>query len=155
MRKFPIGFCNWLWRRYLRADLSHVFDEDIFGLSVCLKRTVIEEIILNQPGEVDFLHSKDRFMTLLGRGVRRLVVTDDDTKVSYFRNTTMKNWARSNDSSNIVLHWMSQTYHHSYSTVICCRRTRSTPATWTMLPCWKFVQCFERSWSANWGNWHF
>lgn len=67
-------------KRYRRANL---FDEDIFGLNVCLKRTEIEEIILDRSGGFDLLYSKERFMTLLGRGVRHVVVTDDDTKVLY------------------------------------------------------------------------
>ena len=61
---------------------AKLFDDDIFGLNVCLKRTEIEEIILGRPGGKELLQSKTRFMTLLGRGVRHVVITDDD-KVLY------------------------------------------------------------------------
>lgn len=64
-------------KRYRRG--ADYFDEDILGLKVCLNRTEIEEIILARPGGKGLLHSKARFMTLLGSGVRHVVVTDDDT----------------------------------------------------------------------------
>lgn len=56
-----------------------VFDEVIFGLNICLERTDIEEIVMKRLGGKDFLHSKGRFMTLLGRGVRHVVISEDDS----------------------------------------------------------------------------
>jgi len=61
---------------------SNLCDDTILGLHVCLKRTEIEEIVLARPGGKDLLHSKERFLSLLGRGVRHVVITKDD-KVLY------------------------------------------------------------------------
>ena len=60
---------------------ANLFDEDIFGLTVCLERTQIEEIIMERRGGKDLLLSKERFMTLLGRGVRHVVITNDDREL--------------------------------------------------------------------------
>lgn len=57
----------------------NVFDEVIFGLNVCLERTQIEEIIMGRNGGKDLLQSKERLMTLLGRGVRHVVISEDDS----------------------------------------------------------------------------
>mmetsp|Transcript_15584 Transcript_15584/g.24183 ORF Transcript_15584/g.24183 Transcript_15584/m.24183 type:complete len:434 (-) Transcript_15584:71-1372(-) len=67
-------------RRYHSFGASNdVFDEVIFGLNVCLRRTQIEEIVMGRPGGKDLLQSKERFMTLLGRGIRHVVISEDDS----------------------------------------------------------------------------
>jgi len=58
---------------------ANLFDEVIFGLNVCLERTQIEEIIMGRLGGKDLLHSKARLMTLLGRGVRHVIISEDDS----------------------------------------------------------------------------
>ncbi len=68
-------------RRYhsFGASKNDVFDEVIFGLNVCFARTQIEEIVMGRPGGKDLLQSKERFMTLLGRGIRHVVISEDDS----------------------------------------------------------------------------
>ncbi len=69
-------------RRLSSAFASDLYDEDIFGLNVCLDRAEIERIIVSRPGGKELLYSKTWFMTLLGRADRNIVVTKDD-KILY------------------------------------------------------------------------
>ena len=83
---FPLGsvvdFENIDVIRKRHRKKANLFDEDICGLTVCLERTQIEEIIMERRGGKDLLLSKERFMTLLGRGVRHVVIANND-KVLY------------------------------------------------------------------------
>ena len=50
----------------------------LYGLDVCLRRDAIEEIIITErAGGRDMLHSVSRFLSLLGRGTRNVVVPDE------------------------------------------------------------------------------
>ena len=69
----------WMNRR-LRVK-NPLYDNNIFGLDVCLPRDEIEEIVKGRPGGKEMLLSDARFMTLLGRGLRRVIVTDDDEEL--------------------------------------------------------------------------
>jgi hypothetical protein len=50
----------------------------LYGLDVCLRRDAVEEIIIaDRAGGRDMLHSASRFLSLLGRGARHVVVPDE------------------------------------------------------------------------------
>jgi hypothetical protein len=86
-RSFPLGSvadfeCEGSSCRHDPARRGSFYSERLYGLDVCLKREAIEDIIVRErPGGRDLLHSESRFLVLLGRGTRRVVVTDDGVEL--------------------------------------------------------------------------
>jgi hypothetical protein len=57
---------------------SFYYSEKLYSLDVCLRREKIEEIIVKERlGGRDSLYSEARFLSLLGRGTRKIVVPDE------------------------------------------------------------------------------
>lgn len=65
-------------RKYGRTAM---YSDHIYGLDVCLTGDQIETIIKSRPGGRELLYSQERLMTLLGRGTRHVIVTDDDKEL--------------------------------------------------------------------------
>lgn len=61
---------------------SGAYTEQLYSLDVCLGRDHIEDIVKSRPGGHDILYSQTRFLSLLGRGTRHIVVPDEG-KVLY------------------------------------------------------------------------
>ncbi|KAL3810599.1 hypothetical protein ACHAXA_002463 [Cyclostephanos tholiformis] len=54
----------------------------LYGLDVCLRRDAIEDIVIRErAGGRDMLYSVARFLCLLGRGTRHVVVTDEGNEL--------------------------------------------------------------------------
>jgi hypothetical protein len=86
-RSFPLGSvadfeCEGSSCRHNPARHGSFYSERLYGLDVCLRREAIEDIIIRErPGGRDLLRSESRFLALLGRGTRRVVVTDDGAEL--------------------------------------------------------------------------
>ncbi|KAL7531092.1 hypothetical protein ACHAWF_003628 [Thalassiosira exigua] len=63
--------------KYVLEDAQYE-DDLIYGLDVCLSKTQVHAIIKGRTGGCNMLYSIERFMNLLGRGTRHVIVTDHD-----------------------------------------------------------------------------
>ena len=56
------------------------FTEQLYSLDVCVTLDQIEDIVIKRGGK-KLLHSKERFLSLLGNGTRLVIIDKDDTEL--------------------------------------------------------------------------
>lgn len=55
--------------------------EQLYNLDVCVTLDQIEDIVTKRRGGNELLHSKERFLGLLGNGTRLVIIDKDDTEL--------------------------------------------------------------------------
>jgi len=64
-----------------QRSLDRNFTEQLYSLDVCVTLDQIEDIVSKRTGGKELLHSKERFLDMLGNGTRLVIIDKDDTEL--------------------------------------------------------------------------